>query len=161
MQISLGLPDPRDSSSLPVLKRVQAGIKRARQARNTPPKVRLPITTPVLERIQTALDRSSHPEKVLIWTVACITFFGFFRLGELLLETARDYSPALSLSWGDVAVDNQQEPTMVKIHLKKLKCDQFGSGADIVVGRTHTPPCPVAAVLSFCAIRRAGPGPFF
>ena len=32
MQISLGLPDPRDQSSLPVLKRVQAGISRARLA---------------------------------------------------------------------------------------------------------------------------------
>ena len=29
MQISLGLPDPRDESSLPYLKRVHAGIRRA------------------------------------------------------------------------------------------------------------------------------------
>ena len=155
MQISLGLPDPRDSSSLPVLKRVQAGIKRARLARNTPPKVRLPITAPVLERIRAALNSSSHPQKVLIWTVACVAFFG--SSGWL----SEEYNPAVSLSWGDVAVDNQEKPTMAKIHLKKSKCDQFGSGADIVMGWTHTPLCPVAAVLSFCAIRQARLGPFF
>ena len=44
MQISLGLPDPRDSSSLLILKRVQAGIKRARLGKATPSSVRLPIT---------------------------------------------------------------------------------------------------------------------
>ena len=30
MQISLGPPDPRDQSSMPLLKRVQAGIRRVR-----------------------------------------------------------------------------------------------------------------------------------
>ena len=44
MQISLGLPDPRDQSSLPVLKRVQAGISRARLARGAAVRVRFPIT---------------------------------------------------------------------------------------------------------------------
>ena len=39
MQISLGLPDPREQSSLPILKRVQAGISRARLAGGTPPKI--------------------------------------------------------------------------------------------------------------------------
>ena len=50
---------------------------------------------------------------------------------------------------------------MVKIHLKKSKCNQFGSGADIILGRTYTPLCPVAAVLGFIAIRQGSPGPFF
>lgn len=161
MQISLGLPDPRDASSLPILRRVQAVIKRARLENNTPPKVRLPITAPVLEQIRSALNKSSHPQKVLLWAVACVVFFGFFRLGELLQETERAYSPSTSLSWGDIAVDNQEEPTMVRIHVKRLKCDQFVSGADVILGRTFTPLCPVAAILNFTALRRAGPGPFF
>ena len=161
MQISLGLPDPRDSSSMPILKRVQAGIKRARLAKNIPPRIRLPITTPVLEQVRVALDQSAHPQKVLIWAVACVAFFGFFRLGELLPESAGAYNPATSLSWGDVAVDNPERPTMVRIHLKKSKCDQFGSGADVILGRTHTALCPVAAVLGYIVVRQVGPGPFF
>ena len=37
MQVSLGLPDPRDQSSLPMLKRVQAGIQRIRSVAGLPP----------------------------------------------------------------------------------------------------------------------------
>ena len=161
MQISLGLPDPRDSSSLPILKRVQAGIKRARLGKATPSSVRLPITSTVLERIRTALDRSSHPHRTLLWAIACTAFFGFFRLGELLLDSPGSFNAATSLAWGDVAIDSQTEPTKVKIHLKKSKCDQFGTGADIILGRTDRPLCPVAAMVTFMVERGSRPGPFF
>ena len=49
MQVSLGLPDPRDNSSLPILKRVQAGIRRTRALQGPPSQIRLPITPKVLE----------------------------------------------------------------------------------------------------------------
>ena len=61
MQIALGLPDPRDQSSLPVLKRVQAGIRRVRLS---PSCIRLPITAPVLDQMWRALNHSVHPNKV-------------------------------------------------------------------------------------------------
>ena len=161
MQLSLGLPDPRDSSSLPILKRVQAGIKRARLQRNIPPRICLPITAKVLEQIRLTLNQSAHPEKILLWAVACTTFFGFFRLGELLLESPTTFSKSASLAWGDVTVDSQSTPTKVKIHLKTSKCNQFGKGADIILGRTHTHLCPVAALTSFMVNRGSDPGPFF
>ena len=86
-QISLGLPDPREHSSLPILRRVQAGISRARLLRGSPSKLRLPITTQMLGWIRSRLEESSHSERVLLWAVCCTAFFGFFRLGELLLES--------------------------------------------------------------------------
>ena len=70
MQISLGLPDPRDQSSLPILKRVQAGISRARLLKASPPRVRLPITAQLLSKIKSALEGSSHPEKLALWAVS-------------------------------------------------------------------------------------------
>ena len=79
MQLSLGLPDPRDHSSLPMLKRVLAGISRARMSQQVAPRVRLPITAPLLARMQVALQQSAHPDRVLIWAVACLAFFGIFR----------------------------------------------------------------------------------
>ena len=170
MQIPLGLPDPRDSSSLPILKRVQAGIRRARLNKANPPQVRLPITANILDKIRSAVDQSSNPHKVLLWAIACMAFFGFFRLGELLLDTPgafvpsaslAAFVPSASLAWGDVAVDCQTTPTKVKIHLKKSKCDQFGVGADIILGRTLKPLCPVAAVVSYMVERGSKPGPFF
>ena len=66
MQIALGLPDPQDQSSLPVLKRVQVGICRVRLVKGTPSCIRLPITAPVLDQLQRALDRSLHPNKLVL-----------------------------------------------------------------------------------------------
>lgn len=161
MQISLGLPDPREQSSLPILKRVQAGIRRARLLRGAPPRIRLPITAPVLAQIRRILDISSNPSKVALWAISCSAFFGFFRLGELLPDSRNAFNAAVDLAWGDVAVDNQDNPQMVRIHLKKSKCDQFGVGSDIILGRTGSSLCPVAAILSFIATRGDCPGPFF
>ena len=161
MQISLGLPDPREHSSLPILKRVQAGICRAKLLRGTPPRIRLPITTPVLSQIRRILDTSSNPRRVVLWAIACTAFFGFFRLGELLMDVKDAFNPAVNLAWGDVAVDNNENPQMIRIHLKKSKCDQFGAGSDTIVGRTGSTLCPVAAILSFIAFRGDSPGPFF
>ena len=161
IQISLGLPDPRQESSLPVLERVQAGITRTRFQQGTPSRIRLPITAGLLGRIRTALDHSSHPEKVLLWAVCCTAFFGFFRLGELLLDSSAAFNLRSHLAWGDVSVNDQAAPTVVKIHLKQSKTDQAGKGFDVILGRTGRELCPVAAVLGFIAVGGNRPGPFF
>ena len=60
-QISLGLPDPREQSSLPLLKGVQAGIGRIRpQTGNTKAKIKLPITVHVLTKIKEAWQETTH-----------------------------------------------------------------------------------------------------
>ena len=146
---------------MPLLKRVQAGIRRVRMQSGRQSRVRLPITASILAQMRTALEASSHPHKVALWAIACTAFFGFFRLGELLPTSVRSFSPATDLAWGNIALDNRENPTMVRVHLKKSKCDQFGRGVDVFMGRTHTPLCPVAAILSFMAIRGDQQGPFF
>ena len=126
MQISLGLPDPRESPSLPVLKRVQASISHVRMLnKGSASRIRLPVTIDILDCIHQALMDSSHPEKGVIWAIACLAFFWFFRLGKLLLTSSTSYDPATCLSWGVIAVNNRSNPTMVQLHLKKLNCDQF------------------------------------
>jgi len=160
-QLSLGLPDPREQSSLPVLKRVLAGINRSRLSQGQSSRVRLPITAHLLRRIKNELERSAHPERVVLWAVCCTAFFGFFRLGELLVTSQSDFNPSLHLSWGDMAVDNQQSPRILRFHLKQSKTDPFGRGVDIVLGKTGLDLCPVAAVLGFVAERGDRPGPFF
>ena len=72
-----------------------------------------------------------------------------------------EYSPANHLSWGDVALDAKVAANMVKIHLKKSKCDQFGAGADVLLGRTGCLLCPVAAIIGFINIRGSSAGYFF
>ena len=161
MQISLGLPDPRDHSSMPILKRVQAGIRRARMLRSSPPRIRLPITIGILKRMNQHLSASGRTDRQVLWTISTTAFFGFFRLGELIPENVASYDRGTHLSWGDVAVDSHQNPSMVQIHLKRSKCDQFGAGSDIVVGRTGEDVCPVTAILEYIATRGCRSGPFF
>ena len=160
-QLSLGLPDPREQSSLPVLKRVLAGISRSRLGRSQPSRVRLPVTAVLLRRIREELERSAHPERRVLWAVCGTAFFGFFRLGELLRSSPSDFNPRLHLSWGDMAVDNSLEPRMLRFRLRQSKTDQFGRGVDVVLGKTGCDLCPVAAVLSYVSTRGNQQGPFF
>lgn len=160
-QISLGFPDPRDHSSLPILKRVQAGIQRVRSLGGPSARLRLPITAKVMGRIRAHLEVADIAHKELMWAICCTAFFGFFRLGELLPEAKAKVDPAVSLMWGDVAVDGRDKPTMVRVHLKRSKCDQFGAGANIVLGATGQPLCPVTAILRYIQARGPSPGVFF
>ena len=50
---------------------------------------------------------------------------------------------------------------MVQFHFKVSKCDQFGSGSDVVVDRTNTPLYPVSALLQYIEKRGDQPGAFF
>ena len=160
MQLSLGFPNPRDQASLPILKRVQEGIKRDRLG-TTPARVRLPVTPPLLRQLRQYLDATAHKERVAMWAICCMAFFGCFRLGELLLESPNSFDQQYHLTWIHVAVDSQTDPRMLHIHLKQSKTDQFHRGADIVVGRKGTDLCPVAAVLSYIASRGPKQGAFF
>ena len=63
LKLSMGLPYPRDQSSLPILK---TGIARSRLTRWVPLRVRLPITAPILAQLHGNLTQSSRPDRVLI-----------------------------------------------------------------------------------------------
>ena len=63
--------------------------------------------------------------------------------------------------WDDVAVNSRERPTMVRIHLKRSKCDQIGAGADIILGKTGLPLCPVTAILEYIEVRGSASGLFF
>eukprot|EP00731_Ephydatia_muelleri_P001231 Em0001g1231a len=124
---------------------------------------RMPITVTVLRQIQTEINRSSEaePDHLAFWAIATVAFFSFFRLGEMLVGTEAEYTAASHLSWGDVAVDCNSAASLVKIHLRKSKCNQFGAGADILLGRTGCVLCPVAAILAYISQRGRSPGHFF
>ena len=70
-QISMGLLNPWEHSSLPLLKRVQAGISRIRlQQGKRSSCTRSPITMHILGRMREALVASSDTNKVVVWAVA-------------------------------------------------------------------------------------------
>ena len=113
MQLSLRLPPLREETTLPVLKRVLDGIRRVRTSGNHTPRIRMPITVTVLWQIHTALGaRISEPDGLAFWAIATSAFFGFFRLGELLIGSEAEYSSASHLSWGEVALDSRTVATL-------------------------------------------------
>ena len=161
VQIAMGLPDPREHSSLPLLKRIQTGISRLHAQKGLKQRIRLPITAPLLRQIKSALEHSESADRVTWWAICCTAFFGFFRLGELLVDKPTAFCQATDLAWGNVSLDNQANPRMICIHLKKSKTDQFGKGSDVVLGWTDKDLCPVAALLNFVIIWGTQPGPLF
>ena len=114
-----------------------------------------------MSKVQESLSLPHNPDRHVIWAVITTAFFGFFRLGDLLPESASGFNAATGLAWGDVAVDNRQAPKMVQIHLKKSKTRQFGPGIDVVVGTTGSPLCPVTEIVAYISERGSQPGPFF
>ena len=134
------LPDPKEQSSLTVLRSVQAGISRAQASAGQLKRVRLPITPQLLRQIKSALDSSSDPCRR-----CAVRPFWVFLTGELLSAAGITFNPRLHMAWGNVAVDDPQDPKMVRVHLQQSKTDQMGQGAHVTLGRTnsdlHMPSC--------------------
>ena len=61
----------------------------------------------------------------------------------------------------DIRVDSRENPSFLAITLRGSKTDPYGLGQVLYVGRTGSPICPVAAVLSFLAVRPPSAGPLF
>lgn len=156
-QIRAGLPDP-SFTSYPRLNYVLKGIHRLHPEHQR--RHRLPITLHLLG----ALHRvwSAPPilyDNVMLWAACCLGFFGFLRAGEFTCTTTEASDPPLSPS--DIVVDSRDNPQRITVHLRRTKTDPFGVGCHIYLGRTHTTPCPVAAVLHYLSIRPPSAGPLF
>ena len=162
MQITLGLPEPREFSSMPRLRLVQSGIQRTHATQQTETKVRLPITPTILLKLKEHwTPRKADADIVMLWAAASLCFFGFFRSGEITIPSLTSFDASKHLAWGDVAVDNTDNPLILKVHLKVSKTDQLGKGVDVYVGKTNCPLCPVTATLHYMTVRGAAAGPFF
>ena len=93
----------------------------------------------------------------MLWAACCVGFLGFLRAGEF--TTKHGEPPPLTPQ--DVAVDDRERPTLIRIHVKSSKTDPFRHGGDIYLGRTSKDLCPVGALLASMAVRPARQGPLF
>ena len=125
-------------------------------------RIRLPITPALLDKLCAHWEEARHPDKLVLWAMSTLCFAGFLRLGELLPSSENQLtSNSGGIKWGDVAVDDPRNPSMVKVHLRVSKCDQFGRGVDVYIGKTNPLRCPVVAVVSYMTTRGQQSGPFF
>ena len=145
----------------PRLEQVLRGIKRE-QSCKLPTKLRLPITTQIMQQIKVFLLKSPHDyNSILMWAVCCTAFFGFLRCSEFTVPKEQDYNPTVHLSYADVAVDCKKDPQILQIHIKQSKTDPFRKGVKLSLGRTGGEVCPVSAILAYLVVRGAQPGPLF
>ena len=163
MQVLLGLLEPQAESSLPRLRLVLNGISRSRTTKGTPlSKPRLPIMTNILWKLFEVLSRQPpRHTRTMHWAACSLCFFEFFRVGEITVSTKSVFDPHRHFAGGDVSVNNVEQPSLLKAHLKFSKCDQFGKSIDIFVDSTNNEICLISARLAYITVRGSSPGPFF
>jgi hypothetical protein len=158
-QIALGLGDP-GMGEMRQLEYVLKGLKR-RASRGTQ-RTRRPITPNILHRIERVWE--AHPNKrdtTMLWAASTMCFFGFLRMGEVVVPSESQYDAEVHLSHGDTKVDNPRSPSYLEVRIKCSKTDPFRKGVSVYLGRTDDGLCPVAAILSYMVQRGPAPGPFF
>ena len=99
MQIAIGLPDPKEFSSMPRLKLVQSGIQHytSQQHTNTV-KIRLPITPTILQRILGYwLPKSEEPDIKMLWAAVVICFLASFAQERSLYQVSVPLTPPVTL----------------------------------------------------------------
>lgn len=87
-------------------------------------------------------------DNVMLWAASTLCLYGSFRAGKITIPTTQGFDPHTHLAWGDVETDQQDNPSMVKVYLKRSETDQFGKGVDVFVGHTGNDLCPVKAIRS-------------
>ena len=158
LQISLGSPDP-SLANFPQLHYVLRAVKRLNPIHRRPP--RLPITPAILRHLFSTWSAPpvSYAARML-WAACCLGFFAFLRAGEFTCPSMDAYDPSM-LSPGDIAMNNRANPTSLSVSLRHSKTDVFGAGVTLYVGATGGNMCPVAAILSYMAVRPDTPGQLF
>ena len=147
---------------MPRLEYVLAGIKRTEARKGPRPKQRLPITLDILLQLKAVwLSPPIHRDNIMLWSAACIAFFGFLRTGEFTVPSQRAYDPDVHLSLADVAIDSHVSPSLLRLQIKQSKTDPFRVGVNIFLGATGAEVCPVTAFTQYMGVCNPLPGPLF
>ena len=96
---------------------------------------------------------SSTHDQILLWVAFTLAFFDFLRLGEICSPSDKAYDPTAHLSFSGVAIDDPQNPSIMRIHLKTSKTDPFRKGVDIFLDQTYNELSPISAMLAYLAVR--------
>lgn len=161
-QIRSGLPDLFIGSHMPHLNYTIQGIKRMESEKGGGQRTELPITPPLLRHLRSMWSKSANSRNTkMIWVASCLAFFRFLRVGEMTALEDGSFDSAMHLGFSNITVDSLTSPSFIRVTIKQSKRDPFRRGVDLFLGRTQTDLCPVAAILSYLAVRGAGPCPLF
>ena len=115
--------------TLPRLHYMLRGVKRSEVEEGATGRECLPITPPLLRRIKAVWDSQANDLDIaILWVACCLEFFSFLRAGEFTVPCESGFDPSSHLSWGDLAVDNPGQPSVMSVRLKASKTDPFWKG---------------------------------
>ncbi len=125
---------------------------------------RMPVTIKILKLLRVLLTLDSRfrlKEGALIWSVACLAFWGAFRVGELLPKRSRTIDPVYDLLKRDVVLKTRKVEGVMRrlltVTLKSPKESKPGRGpVTIELLENSTSVCPVAAYVRYRDMVRGG-----
>ncbi len=100
-------------------------------------------------------------DTVILWAACCMDFFGFLRAGEFTVSSLSAFDPASHLTSQDIQAGPHENPTHVRLHLRKSQRDPFCRAADVYLGRSTNDICPVSSILVYIAVKGTRSGPLF
>ena len=129
------------------LEQVVKGVKQD-QASNLPNQcIRLPTTADLMQRMKSILMKNRKDEdNIVLWAAMNLCLFGFLRAGEMTLESESSFDPGANLYYGDVAIDDPEKPSILRVRIKASKMNPFCKGVDVYLGRTNKHLCPLEAI---------------
>ena len=137
-------------------------MKVEREKEGKAPCPHLPVTPSILRKLKSVwFEGDISFNSVMLWAAALVTFFSFYRAGEVTVEDERKYDPKTHLSFADVAVDKVVSPSVISINIKYSKTDQGRVGVHVILGRTEDDICPVLALLNYLSKRGSKHGALF
>lgn len=78
---------------------------------------RLPITPNILGKLREVWNRSPKQwDAKMLWAACGLCFFGFFRSGEVVAPSAKQYDPASHLCFEDIMVDCHSNPSFIQVN---------------------------------------------
>ena len=161
LHVASGLHEEFSKQLTPKLEMVLRGIKKE-TAKSKSPRIRLPITIEVMEKIKEVLQRNPTSEdSILHWAACGLAFFGFLRCSEFTLPSQSEYDASCHLSVDDIAIDSADSPSLVQVTIKQSKTDPFRKGVKLFLAKTGKEICPVTAILPYMALRGPKKGPLF
>lgn len=92
---------------------------------------------------------------------SCLCFFGFLRMGEVMVLSDKQYDPDIHLSYLELRVNDRSHLQWLEVHIKASKMVPFRQDVSIYVGTTRRPLCPVANLSAFLVQCEAGNGTLF
>ena len=120
------------------------------------------MTPDILMKLRSVWEQEpGNYDHIMLWAACCTCYFGFLKSGETCSPSDKDYDSSTHLSYSDIAVDYNDDPSTIAITIKASKTDPYRQRVTVYLGATGSQLCPVKALLAFIVVQGDAPGLLF